>query len=431
MRRILLAVLASFIVVGFAAVGAGSDAGLVVVQWGRFGYESSLLVFLVLLIVGYGLVRLALVIFALLWRFNFLWRIVNWWQVRRSRRATAQAFAHVAAGEWQQASRRLEVAARGSSLPLATYVDAARAANEISDDERRDSLLEAAEQSLQTRQHVLGLSRGDVRRARLSLGIARAEMQRRRGQWQAFLASTEELVAAEPRNVHVLRLRAQALEACDDWDGLAVLSADLRRRKALDEASLIELEARVWANKARTETSEDPAADLATEWGKLNRSLRRRDAFVAGFVSELIDFGNHELAASTLREQLGRSWSGRLLELYGQVRPQNLDEHMKVAEKWQGKHANDPDLLAAMGRIALNADNAERARDLLESSLQLRPSPAVERDLALAYVMLGDQESALRTIEHAFANLERALEGDEKGEAQTAALEVIEATSAA
>ena len=256
----------------------------------------------------------------------------------------------------------------------------------------------------------MGFSRADLARAAVAIGIARAEMQKSCGQWDECLATVEALLEDNPKHARLLRLKAEAHVARDDWDELEAMRKTLRRQRVFDVEELTELEARIWANKVRAAAMEQPdSTSLAAEWKRLGRRTRQNEAFIAGFVTELLDFGDHDLAAQTLTRALGRNWSPRLVELYGHTAPSDLATHRATAEKWAVKHPDDATLATAIGRIALRMNDLDGAREWFEKSLAINNDPEVEGELARVYVRLGDTANGLRHMESAFARLEQRL----------------------
>ncbi len=430
LRQVVLVIVLTASLVGALVWVTAGDAGMVVLQWGRFAYQSSLPAFVTLLVLAYLLVRLLLLAARELWRFRFLRRLRGWFAARRARRQTARGFLDLAGGEWARATRQLEGVANDATLPLANYLEAARAADQDGDFARRDALLDRAIAVLPEKRRAMGLSRGDVRKARLAIGIARAEMQRAQGDWDGCARTVAGLMDEAPRHPHVLRLKAAVHEARQEWDALADMQKTLRRQRVLDPQALTELEARIWVNRVRGLPATSTGDGLLAAWKKLPRRKRQDEFFVAGFAGALLDAGEDELAAETLATQLTQAWSSRLIELYGRAAPPDLDAHYARANAWRAHHAADPALHTALGRIALRRGDLPAAREHFEIALQLREDPEVQGELARVYISMGDTDKGLRLVERAFDALDRHLVSLDRWAARAEVLQPLDQSPA-
>ncbi|MEE4463935.1 heme biosynthesis HemY N-terminal domain-containing protein, partial [Azotobacter chroococcum] len=139
---LLLAVIAGAVLLGMAIA---EHPGYVLFAYKGYRFESSLWVFLGLLMV------LGVAFFVLRWAVGLVAAsagvVLPWSQRNRNRRAR-QAALHgqrdLAEGNWEQALRQLGRAAASDQQPLVHYLGAARAANELGEYAQSDDLLNQA-----------------------------------------------------------------------------------------------------------------------------------------------------------------------------------------------------------------------------------------------------------------------------------------------
>ncbi len=99
--------------------------------------------------------------------------------------------------------------------------------------------------------------------------------------------------------------------------------------------------------------------------------------------------GNAALARELLERSLAAEWNGALAELYGELPkldPPRAQEEARMrierAERWLRDHAQDAQLLAALGRLCMAAELWGKAQNYLEASLAFGASRAAHLDLA-------------------------------------------------
>jgi len=99
--------------------------------------------------------------------------------------------------------------------------------------------------------------------------------------------------------------------------------------------------------------------------------------------------GLAQLAREIIERALEREWSGALAALYGELpaleqgeRAQEALQRIERAERWLAEHPEDPQLLAALGRLCAGAALWGKAQNFLEASLAFEESRAARLDLA-------------------------------------------------
>jgi len=370
-----------------ALVGGGllahlvlDDPGYVAISVGRSLFETTVPVFLLLLVGVYFLAR------AVLESLNARHRLAALRTERRRRRArddTQRGLLDLAAGRWRSAEELLSRAAPEADSAAANYLVAARAADLQDAVGRRDEWLARAQEA----------APGERAAALVTL----AEMQMRRGQDTAALQTLEQLDASGDLNSRGLELMARLCQKLGRGEQLRTLGPRLRSAKELPEAQVIELLAQVQLEEVRAAGERRDAAAASEAWAKLPRSTRKVPQAIAAYARALQAGGDPLAAEKVLRDVLDDQLDPVLVRLYGElVLPDSLLP-LDRAEQWLRKAPQDPDLLAACARLALQAELIGKARSYLEASLARKAS--AENSLLYAELLeqLGEGERA-RTV---------------------------------
>jgi HemY protein len=356
------------------------DPGYVAISVGRSLFETTVPVFLLLLV---GLYFLARVVLESLDARRRLAALRTERRRRRARDDTQRGLLDLAAGRWHSAEELLSRAAPEADSAAANYLVAARAADLQDAVGRRDEWLARAQEA----------APGERAAALVTL----AEMQMRRGQDTAALQTLEQLDASGDLNSRGLELMARLCQKLGRGEQLRALGPRLRSAKELPETQVIELLAQVQLEEVRAAGERRDAAAASDAWAKLPRSTRKVPQAIAAYARALQAGGDPLAAEKVLRDVLDEQLDPVLVRLYGElVLPDSLLP-LDRAEQWLRKAPQDPELLAACARLALQADLIGKARSYLEASLARKAS--AENALLYAELLeqLGEGERA-RTV---------------------------------
>jgi len=369
----------------FAATAAAllllSDAGYVLIAVGNWTVEMSLAVLVVLVLIAFALLYYTLRLTGGAVRLPQRWR--GWRERRRSlkaQRGLTEGLLAFAEGDWTQAERRLLQRADDSETPLLHYLSAARAAQELGADERRDHYLRLAHESLPD--------------ARLAIGLTQAELQLEHRQLEQAESTLTQLQRKAPRHRQVLKLQMRLLLELNDWLRLRNLLPELRRRKVIPANEYTVLELKVYGELLDAAAVDGDADALVAVWQRVPKDLRAGELLVLTYVRHLIRFDRGSLAEPLLRETLNRRMSDRLAHLYGLVEGSNPARQLEAAESWLAGDPRNPALLLTVGRLALRTKLWGKARGALEGSLAVQPSVETQRELGALLEHLGEHEAA-------------------------------------
>lgn len=376
-----------------ALVGGGllahfvlDDPGYVAISAGRSLFETTVLVFLLLLVGLYFMVR------AIIESLTARRRLATLRMERRKRRArddTQRGLLDLAAGRWRSAEDLLTRAAPESDSPAANYVVAARAADLQDAVDRRDEWLARAQEAAPAE--------------RAAALVTLAEMQMRRGQDTAAVQTLEQLDASGELNSRGLELMARLCQKLGRGEQLRALGPRLRSAKELPETQVNEILAQVQLEEIRSagERRDAPAASEA--WSNLPRASRKLPQAIAIYARALIVAGEAASAEKLLREAIDERLETVLVRLYGELALPDALAPLERAENWLRKVPEDPEVLAACARLALQADLIGKARSYLEASLARKPS--AENSLLYAELLdqLGEGERARMVLRDSLA----------------------------
>ncbi|MBP9960692.1 MAG: heme biosynthesis protein HemY [Pseudomonas sp.] len=402
MKRVYLLTVVAIAVAALVGIGMAHHSGYVLISYGNFfRYESSVWATLAVLL---GMWLLFLLVRYLLSVVFVSGGVVNPWsrrnRDRRTRLAIEQGQLDLAEGRWASAQRNLHRAAEAERQPLLYYLGAARAANELGRTEDCDNLLERA------------LERQP--QAELAIALSHAQLQTDRGDLDGALETLQAMHDRHPHSVQVLRQLQRLHRQRGDWSALIRLFPALRKEKALPAAELSELEQRAWGENlslaARRENDDQTGLQsLARAWEQLTSAQRQEPQLVLAYAEQLRQLGAEAQAEKALRTALKRQYESHLARLYGLVRGEDPVRQLQTAEGWLKLHPDDPSLLLTLGRLCLQNRLWGKARDYLESSLNLQRNPETCAELARLLAGLGDTERSNQLFQEGLVLLDERL----------------------
>ncbi len=382
--KILLASFVILIIAVTTGLLAYEDPGYVLFGRGTTTVEMSLSLFVLLQLVGFGLLY-GLIRF-IQSSLHVPSQLQHWRQRRRLQRAQAasrRGLIELAEGHWQKAEHALIKSARDSETPLLNYLSAARAAQKQNAHERRDNYLAMAASSMPD--------------ADIAVELTQAELQLAHGQLEQALATLEHLRQIAPRHSHVQLLLSMLYQKLQHWEDLRDLLPQLRKHKILDEKALHTLSLQTYhalLDQIARQDDADKAKRLHDFWQSVPRDLRHDTDLLADYARQLMAIDEHDRVESLLREALKRHWEPKWVELYGQVQGSTPEKQLETAEAWLKGRETNAVLLLCLGRIALRNQLWGKARAYLESSLGNQPRAETYRELGMLLEQLGEKEEA-------------------------------------
>lgn len=283
----------------------------------------------------------------------------------------------VAEGNFAKGERLLARAANVSEAPLLNYLQAARAAHLLGQDERRDTWLKQAYENLPGATNAVLLTQ--------------AELQLDQEQYEQALATLRKIEENSPNHAYALMLLGRLYYRLQDWKHLSNLLPKLKKHSRIDEETLVKWSLRV--HQEHLESAADGNAVL-NAWKLIPRRQKEAIELLESYYTSLIRTNMHEKAEKDLAAELKRGWRAPLVRLYGIVEGPDPAKQLKKAEGWLKGHGEDADLLLTAARLCLRTELWGKARSYLETVIAIRPTPDAYQEYGRLLTQLGEGEAA-------------------------------------
>ncbi len=348
---LLLLILALLLLAGAMAPMFKTDPGHVLINFGDWTIETSVLVLASAFLILWFAVQIAL----------WLWRMpVETARKMREQRAFKQLEKGLLAlteGDWSTAEKALEKSASKQGRTTAHYLAAAQAADSQDAHDRREYYLEQAG------------SGGSKKRFLVEL--TRARMLLANGNRAAALPLLQELYKRNRKHPQVLELLSRCYRGLGDWDELQAMLPALRKAGVLDDDQSQDLQEEIAVNKLQSVKDAD---ELQAVWKKLPRAMRHHSAVVDAFAMGATKLERADLAEPVICASLKNEWNPALVLRYGDPAADDRTKRLKQCEKWLKQHPDDAGLHLALGRLCAAESLWGKAREHMVKSLELEPS---------------------------------------------------------
>jgi len=283
----------------------------------------------------------------------------------------------VAEGNFAKGEKLLARAASASDAPLLNYLQAARAAHLLGEDERRDNWLKQAYEN--------------TPEAASAVLLTQAELQLDQGQYEQALATLRRLEEKAPNQSYALNLLGRLYHRLEDWTQLEALLPRLKKHGRVDDDLLGK-----WATRVYRENlvrAADADAILAA-WNSVPKNLKNDTTLLEAWYGALIRTGQHDKAEKAIAVELKREWRTPLVRLFGMIESSDPAKQLNRAEGWLKAHPDDPDLLLAAARLCLKNELWGKARSYLETAISLEPTPEAYEEYGRLLNQLGESDAA-------------------------------------
>lgn len=334
---------------------------------------------------GVAVLVLLMVVYTILSAVGGVFGKLRDWITGSNRRAIErnanQAWRALAEGDWFRAETKMLKAAKSTDSSLHYYLAAAKAAQQQSALDRRDSYL-----------HLALRMNPD---ARVAVGIMQADLQVEQGQYEHALATVQSLQKEAPHNREVLRLAAHVYAALDQWEELIKVLPLLKKFSVLDAEEFLTLELDAYERLLHNEAKTSGKNALIASWDTLPREMRTQPELVHCYGELLLGLDGLVEAEQVVRNTLKKQWDQHLIKLYGFIITPDLGKQITNAEGWLKTHPNDPVLLLTLARLCIAHKLWGKARNYLESSLNIETNPDTYAELGRLLGFLGEQQKAM------------------------------------
>lgn len=381
-RRLLLLLLA--LALGAGAAGYLHDeAGYVLLSWGPWLVETSLLGFAFAMVLGLPLAVYGLkLVVAGLSLPAILRRVLDKRRLERAQESFEAGVQKLMEGQWRRAE--IELVRRAADHPNAglNYLLAARAAQRLAAGDRRD--------------HYLSLAARHGPDGRIAAALSRAELQLQRGELEPARAALRALHEQDPRHPYVVELLAETLAQTADWEELRVLLVRGERLKALPAERAQGLLRRAVSELMQAAVRDARLDALKQAWDGAPAALRNEPAMRRAYAQCLARLNAHAEAAAQIATALKQGWDGELVLLFGELEAADAVSQLATVEHWLHEFGEQYEVLLVAGRACQRNKLWGKARSYLEAAARLKPSAAVYLELAKLCESTQAQDEAAR-----------------------------------
>ena len=352
-----------------------ADSSYVLFIHPPYRVEVSMLFFVIALLLAF------IVLYALLRLLGHALRLPGYVSAYRARRRRERAHAALSSalqayyeGRYARAEKEANIAFESGPTPALAALLAARAAHQLREYARRDHWLE----------------RADAAGARMQGAclVTRAELALEDRDFAAARAALRSLKDAGPKHIAAARMLLRAERGAGAWDEVLRLANQLGKHDAIAPAAAEEY--RVQATIELLARSAGDEAAFGQRWRALDARTQAHPRVAAAAARHATDLGRAALAREILERSLASEWSPQLIALYaelparmdGESRSAEARTRIERAERWLLERTRDAQLLAALGRLCVQAQLWGKARSFLEASLSFEETRPALLELA-------------------------------------------------
>jgi HemY protein len=353
MRRsvVILLILALLLLAGALAPMLKSDPGHVLINFGDWTIETSVLVLAVALLILWFAFQIVI----------RLWRMpVETARKMREQSAFKQLEKGLLAlteGDWGAAEKALEKSASKQGRTTAQYLAAAQAADGQDAHDRREYYLEQADSGGSKKRFLVELTR-----ARLLLA---------NGNHAEAKPILQSLYKSRKKHPQVLELLSRCYRETAAWDELQAMLPALKKAGVLSEEQSQDLQEEIAGNQLKSADSEQA---LLAAWKQIPKSMREHATIVDAYAIGAARLERADLAEPVISASLKREWNATLVLRYGDPSADDRSKRLKQCEKWLKQHPEDAGLHLALGRLCAAESLWGKAREHMIKSLELEPS---------------------------------------------------------
>ncbi|MEK6243807.1 MAG: heme biosynthesis HemY N-terminal domain-containing protein [Pseudomonadota bacterium] len=348
--------------------------GYVLVVYPPWRVEISLLLAVLALAAAFGVAYLAV---RLISHTLALPAHVRAFRERRKREQAQSALAGALQcyfeGRFARAEKEAALAWETGAAPGIAALIAARAAHQMREYERRGQWLERAESAGES-----------LHAARL---LTQAELALDERDFIGARDALRSMHGTGPRHIATARMQLRAERGAQNWEEVLRLASLLAKRGALPPA--IAEEHRVQAHIELLARDSGDRASLEARLRRIPSADRAQPRVAAAAARRAAALGEAALARELIERSLGVEWTTALVALYGDIEKLETQKRQGEAlariergERWLREHAEDPQLLATLGRLCMAAELWGKAQNYLEASLSFGASRAAHQQLA-------------------------------------------------
>ncbi|NOY63018.1 MAG: heme biosynthesis protein HemY [Gammaproteobacteria bacterium] len=383
--KLLIYVLITLVAAAYFSMTVSSDPGYIMLGYGDWTIESSFVFFSAVVLISF---LIFYNIFRVLGVFVRIPKLYGSWRGRRraakAGTALSQGVMALTEGRWSTAEKLLTKYVDHSDAPMINYLNAARAAQKLGANGRRDRYLRKAGQSVSSK-------------ANIAIELTRAELQLSHQQAEQALATLTQLRRMAPKNSNVLRLLMNLYAKVGDWEGVLDVLPQLQKVLIVSTKEMHQLEATAYTQLLVRAGQSKDVEELQATWARVPKQLQAsNDKVVVEYVRQLMACGADDVAETVVVYALQKNRSDALVYLYGQIHSSTPLKQLARAESWaiSQKGEESPALLLTLGRICINCNFPDKAHQYFKDSLLAGEEPETYQELGNLLEKMGEEKVA-------------------------------------
>ena len=378
--KIIIYSLTGLLLAVVVAMVLSAGSGQIILAYTDFTVQTSLGVFVFLLLASFTLLYFVIrVIFG-------LFRIPEIFRRRRKSRQhgksefyLTQGILALTEGNWNAAEKLFKRGARYSRMPLINYLGAARAARHQGAAERCDNYFK--------------LAGTDSTDSAYAIGIARAELHLEQKEYTQAYTLLKQLDTDWPVKQRTKLLLLEASSGLNYWQIVLTLLNDFERKGGLSSHNIKLRQVEAYTGLLAAGGSSE-LAGLNAIWNDIPTKLKKEQHLLQTYVSGRLKYTDTTDCEALLKDSIKHSPEPALVRLYGLVQGKSPEKQLAFIEKLLPTHKDDSVILLTSGRLYKRASLWGRARFCLEESLKLNPAPETCYELATMFQEQGDTGNA-------------------------------------
>ena len=357
------------------------DNGYVLIQFLEYSLETSLPIFVLILVAVYLLVRLT----ALVWSSpGILKQRLAAKKIKKSNQHILDGLDLIGKGKFTKAEKKIKSALGKSNSSVFPYLMAAEAAQKNGNMENCIDWLEKAKKTFPEIETYINLHA-----AKLMIASKNYEAARK------YINAT---LSQEPNNPIALKLLAEVCYGGCDWELLTqkaktIINAtgkDLKLERYFSEA---------FSNQAKSNSGN--MEELKNLWIRLPSQIENNTSIIASKLESTMSSGQHESVEKELRRAIPKTWNRQLISLYAKLDAPDLTTLSKRVERWLVDRPRDSNLWLAASQLAKRDELWAQAKQFLERSLENKETLLAYNELGLILLELGQENEAIKAFNKA------------------------------
>ncbi|WP_115711040.1 heme biosynthesis HemY N-terminal domain-containing protein [Legionella sainthelensi] len=308
-------------------------------------------------------------------------KLTRWHAKKRFQKAqaiTRKGLIEYSEGNWLKAKNHLIQALPNSDTPLLNYLTAARAAQNMGDNQLRDNFLREAQQSMPE--------------AKLAVELTQAELQLSNHQWEQALATLKHLHAIAPRHPYVLMLMMRLYQEVKDWPQLIALLPNLKKYKVINQQQFELIQQDAYLQRLVDLTKQNKSSAVNSFFQSIPKTLVHNPEIIAEYTRFLLKNNEFTSAKKLLCHTLRKDFNSQLIELYAML---PADEHqLTFAESLLKRTPHSAALYLCLGQLCIKLQLWGKAKDYLEKSNEIEPTALAYEAKGKLHEMLGEEALA-------------------------------------